>query len=121
MFFTGNNFSDTMLVLCLKGLKYLDLSHNDLSMKIPTEIGNLLHNISTLALSNNRLTGGIPSSMQKLSKLEQLYLHNNLLTGEIPSWLFDFKDLQILYLGENRLIWNNSVEIDQIPDHIACL
>ena len=48
LFLSGNNFSDTACsVLCLKGLEYLDLSYNDLSMKIPIEIGNLLPNIST--------------------------------------------------------------------------
>ena len=114
---SGNKFSDTILlsVLCLKRLEYLDLSHNCLSMEIPTEIGNLLPNISTLALSNNRLIGGIPPSMKKLSKLNQLYLQNNLLTGEIPSWLFDFKGLGDLYVGGNRLIWNESVEIAPNP------
>ena len=113
----GNKFSDGMLlsILCLKGLELLDLSYNDLSMEIPTEIGNYLPNISTLVLSNNRLTGGIPSSMRRLSKLELLFLHNNLLTGEIPTWLFDFKGLTALYVGGNRLIWNNSVEIAPNP------
>ena len=71
----GNKFSDGMLlsILCLKGLKLLDLSQNDLSMEIPTEIGNYLPNISIFALSNNRLTSGIPSSMRRLSKLELLF------------------------------------------------
>ena len=114
----GNKFSDGMLlsILCLKGLEFLDLSHNDLSMEIPTEIGNYLPNISTLALSNNRLTGGIPSSMRRLSKLELLSLHNNLLTREIPTWLFDFKGLRALYVGGNRLIWNNSVTVEIAPN-----
>ena len=114
----GNKFSDGMLlsIFCLKGLEFLDLSHNDLSMEIPTEIGNYLPNISTLALSNNRLTGGIPSSMRRLSKLEMLFLHNNLLTGEIPTWLFDFKGLTALFVGGNRLIWNNSVTVEIAPN-----
>ena len=114
----GNKFSDGMLlsILCLKGLELLDLSHNDLSMEIPTEIGNYLPNISTLALSNNRLAGGIPSSMRRLSKLELLFLHNNLLIGEIPTWLFDFKGLTALYVGGNRLIWNNSVTVEIAPN-----
>ena len=115
---SGNKFSDGMLlsILCLKGLEFLDLSYNDLSMEIPTEIGNYLPNISTLVLSNNRLTGGIPSSMRRLSKLELLLLHNNLLTGEIPTWLFNFKGLTALYVGGNRLIWNNSVTVEIAPN-----
>ena len=112
-----NKFSDGMLlsILCLKGLEFLDLSHNDLTMEIPTEIGNNLPNISILALSNNRLTGGIPSAMRRLSKLELLFLHN-LLTGEIPSWLFNFKGLKDLYVGGNRLIWNNSINVEIAPN-----
>ena len=75
LYLSGNKFSDPMLLslMDLKGLEYLDLSHNYLSMEIPTDIGNLLPNISTLALSNNRLIGRIPLSMKKLSKLKQLY------------------------------------------------
>ena len=118
LFLYGNKFSDAMLlsVLCLKGLEYLDLSYNDLSMQIPTDIGNLLPNISSLWLNNNRLTGGIPTTMQKLSKLKVLYLQNNLLTGEIPSWLFDFKGLRDLRLGGNHLIWNKSVSVEIAPN-----
>ena len=84
------------------------MKHNDLSMEIPIEIGNLA-NISTLALSDNRLIGGIPPWMKNLSKLEDLYLHNNLLIGEIPSWLFDLKSLWSLFVGGNHLIWNSNV------------
>ena len=81
-----NKFSNDMLllVLCLKELEYLDLSHNDLSMEIPIENENLLPNILSLSLNNNWLIGGIPLSMKILSKLEGLYLHNNLLIKEIP-------------------------------------
>ena len=101
-----------LLVLCWKELEYLDLSYNDLSMEIPTEIGNLLPNILSLSLNNNRLIGGIPLSMKKLSKLEGLYLHNNLLIKEILPWLFDFKGLEDLYVGGNHLIWNSSVSVE---------
>ena len=84
-----------LLVLCLKELEYLDLSYNDLSTEIPTEIGNLLPNILSLSLNNNRLIGGMPLSMKKLSKLEGLYLQNNLLIGETLPWLIRFQ-------GENK-------------------
>ena len=44
LYLSGNKFSDAMLLslMDLKGLEYLDLSHNYLSMEIPIDIGNLL-------------------------------------------------------------------------------
>ncbi|RVX12859.1 leucine-rich repeat receptor-like protein kinase [Vitis vinifera] len=108
---------------------YLSLDGNSLSGEVPEEfgkphkfagvvplgeIGNLL-NISTLALSNNRLTGGIPSSMQKLSKLKKLYLQKQLANRRNSILVLDFQGLQDFLSGGNRLIWNNSVTIAPNP------
>ncbi|KAJ8534545.1 hypothetical protein K7X08_016273 [Anisodus acutangulus] len=70
-----------------------------------------LVNLSTLALSKNKLTSVIPSSIQNMTKLETLKLDNNMLTGEIPSWLFNMKALKNLFLGKNGLKWNNNAKI----------
>jgi Leucine-rich repeat (LRR) protein len=46
-------------------LDYLNLSNNKLTGKIPTEIGQLV-NLNYLYLKNNKLTGKIPTEIQKL-------------------------------------------------------
>ena len=65
-----------------------------------------------MSLSNNKYNGGIPSSMQKLVRLETLQLENNLLIGKIPSWLFNIKGMKHLFLGGNNLIWNSDEKIE---------
>ena len=89
----------------------MNLRDNSLSKKIPNFISNL-SNITSLSLSNKKYTGSIPSSMQKLVRLETLQLENNLLSGKIPSWLFNIKGMKHLFLGGNNLISNSDAKIE---------
>ena len=57
---------------------------------IPANLGNLT-NLQMLYLSDNNLSGAIPSGLgNPQSNLEELYLANNRLSGEIPRqpWRF---------------------------------
>ncbi|KAJ6817300.1 putative LRR receptor-like serine/threonine-protein kinase GSO1 [Iris pallida] len=63
----------------------LDLSTNELSEEIPTNIGVLLPNLQYLNLSRNHLRGSIPSSFDHFSNLEALDLSNNTLSGEVSN------------------------------------
>ena len=78
-------------------VKSLDLSSNQLSGKIPWELGTL-SNLESLDLSNNQLNGEIPPEIGNLSSLEQLYLPGNPLTGEIPPELGRLSGLKRLSL-----------------------
>ena len=66
----------------------LDLSYNQLTGSILSEIGNLT-NLEILYLSDNQLTGSIPSEIGNLDSLTYLYLSDNQLTGEIPESICD--------------------------------
>ncbi|XP_057759232.1 receptor-like protein EIX2 [Arachis stenosperma] len=60
-----------------------------------------------LSLSDNRITGVIPKSIELLSDLEYLNLQNNCLKGEITeSYLMSFSKLKYLYLSHNLLSLN---------------
>ena len=68
---------------------------------------------TTLALSNNQLTGEIPSEIGQLTNLTELWLSGNGFTGEIPSEIGNLTNLNYLDLGYNELtgeippeIWN---------------
>ena len=72
----------------------LRLSENRLSGRIPTELGRLV-NLQELALHSNELSGLIPPELGSLASLERLFLGGNQLSGCIPSSLVDvvFNDL----------------------------
>ena len=72
--------------------------------------------VTGLDLSENRLTGDIPSELASLSSLERLYLHDNNLSGEIPSWVGALSNLQWLDLGENRLSGEIPTELGDLTD-----
>jgi Leucine-rich repeat (LRR) protein len=91
----------------------LDLSDNQLTGEIPSEIGDLI-NLTILNLSGNQLTGGIPKEIGDLTNLTELDLSNNQLTGYIPSQLGNLTNLTNFYLNDNQLT-------GQIPESICDL
>ena len=86
----------------LSGLKVLYLHHNQLTGDIPPELGNL-SGLTELQLHYNQLTGAIPPEMGNLTGLESLWLSNNQLTGKIPPELGNLSGLKWLYLYYNQL------------------
>ena len=71
----------------LASLRVLQLRNNDeLTGSIPPALGNLA-SLTRLKLWQNNLTGPIPPELGNLTSLEQLWLHlsNNELTGSIPT------------------------------------
>ncbi len=60
--------------------------------------GTLTH----LSLTDNQITGPIPSWLGNLSNLRHLELAGNQITGPIPSWLGNLSNLNVLGLGRNQ-------------------
>ncbi|PON69847.1 Phosphorylase kinase, gamma catalytic subunit [Parasponia andersonii] len=70
----------------LKSLERLILRNCSISGQIPEYIGNF--SLRTLDLSFNKLAGEIPWKADGyLRNIDFLFLTNNLLTGEVPSWM----------------------------------
>ncbi|KAI3879792.1 hypothetical protein MKX03_000411, partial [Papaver bracteatum] len=57
---------------------------------IPSNIGEMMPELTRLDLSFNILTGDI-HSLQEIPNLKHLYLTNNQLTGQIPLWITNTK------------------------------
>ncbi|KAI4354352.1 hypothetical protein L6164_003222 [Bauhinia variegata] len=80
----------------------IDLSNNKLSGDIPTEITSLLALLS-LNLSKNFLNGQIPKNIGNMGALESLDLSRNQLFGEIPTSIANLSFLSKLNLSFNNL------------------
>ncbi|XP_062079147.1 BRASSINOSTEROID INSENSITIVE 1-associated receptor kinase 1-like isoform X4 [Humulus lupulus] len=95
---------DMLLVFSCCLLNFIDreLSSNNISGKIPEELGSLT-NLVSLELSCNKLNGSIPATLGKLGKLRFLRLNNNSLSGTIPMTLTGLDSLQVLDLSNNKL------------------
>jgi hypothetical protein len=86
----------------LSQLGYLSLSNNHLTGPIPSEIGSLIQ-LLDFYLDNNQLTGVVPSSLARMVTLAYLHLHRNHLKGSLTFPLTSFPQLQQLFLHQNRL------------------
>ena len=103
----------------LTKLQHLYLNSNDLTGPIPPELGNLI-NLKTLELNNNGLSGKIPPELGNLIRLETLSLSINDLTGPIPPELGQLTDLQYLWLSNNNLSGPIPTEVLDLP-HLKSL
>ncbi len=85
-----------------ESLTEITLSNNNLTGFIPSELGNL-ESLTHLDLSNNQLTGQIPTELGNLSNLIYLNLNKNQSVGPIPAELGNLEQLSQLHLRENQL------------------
>lgn len=67
-----------------RSLTSLILSNNALSGAIPSNISKLIPFVTVLDLSHNNFSGEIPSSLSNCSYLNVLRLNNNLMVGNLP-------------------------------------
>ncbi|PON84853.1 NAD(P)-binding domain containing protein [Trema orientale] len=86
----------------LPSLRYLDLSDNRLSGRIPEWLGQL-ENLIELNLYDNLLHGPIPLSLHLLQNLEILILGANGLNGTLPESIGQLSALSQLDVGSNYL------------------
>ncbi|KAL5054443.1 hypothetical protein RYX36_035125 [Vicia faba] len=79
----------------------LDLSNNELSGTIPSDISNLFQYVTTIDLSYNKFTGEIPIDLANCTYLNVLKLDNNMLSGEIPKELAQLTRLKEISVANN--------------------
>ncbi|TVU12725.1 hypothetical protein EJB05_46380, partial [Eragrostis curvula] len=91
------------LFRCLKQLRFLDVSTNNLTGSISGWLEDL-SSVSHLDISKNLFSEKVPESIGKLSNLSYLDLSSNALEGELSEIHFDhLSGLDFLSLGSNNL------------------
>ncbi|KAH9746956.1 hypothetical protein KPL70_004579 [Citrus sinensis] len=81
----------------------LDLSSNNLSGSIPSDISSRLQYVTSLDLSSNSLSGEIPSGLANCTFLNVLKLNNNRFTGKIPPQLGLLNRIKTFSVASNLL------------------
>ena len=79
-------------------LDWLNLSDNALTGGIPSELGQAAK-LTFLDLSRNQLTGGIPKELGELTALRSLWVVDNQLCGLISSTFRDNRGLTLRIEG----------------------
>jgi len=82
----------------LTSLQTLNLGNTRLDRALPNEIGDFAAEMRELIAPNASLTGTIPASLGRLTRLVVLNLGDNMLTGPLPESFRDLVHLQILDL-----------------------
>lgn len=101
---SGNNLSgklDTEVFSALKHAVIIDLSSNNFTGNIPSCFTDMKF-LKEIDLSNNQFTGGLPFTISKVAgTLEVLKVQKNDLKGEFPPWISALQELTILNLSNN--------------------
>ncbi|XP_016454974.2 uncharacterized protein LOC107779138 isoform X1 [Nicotiana tabacum] len=79
----------------LSNLKFLSVSHNQISGHIPSNICQL-RELQVLSISFNKIIGEIPKNIGCLAKLEEIYIGDNPISGTIPASLGNISTMQYL-------------------------
>lgn len=94
-------------------MESLDLSDNSLTGILPSDIGNL-GRLGLLNLANNGLSGSIPGELSKLGGLDYLDLSANNFTGEIPNKLPS--SLRVFNVSYNNLTGSIPENLKNFPN-----
>ncbi|CAL5330086.1 unnamed protein product [Camellia sinensis] len=108
---TGNISEDFRL---LPNLFYVDLSFNNFYGELSKKWGS--HNLTGLKMSNNKISGKIPSELEGATLLQLLDLSSNHLIGEIPKNLGKLGMLFFITLSDNKLSGNIPAEIGNLSN-----
>lgn len=85
-------------------LQLLDLSSNNLSGEIPSNISAIIPYVVNLDLSSNSFSGEIPVNLANCTYLNVLNLENNRLSGEIPPQLGQLSRIKKFSVANNLLV-----------------
>jgi hypothetical protein len=99
----GRALSELIEALPARGLKTLGIGNMQVGGALPEALGDKCKDAELVALNNMGLTGGVPASLGKCTKLKMLMLSSNQLNGSISDELGQCGELEVLKLQQNQL------------------
>jgi hypothetical protein len=96
-------------------VEQVSLSNNNLTGYIPSSIGNLTW-LGNLTLYNNNLSGTIPEAIGRCIRLTGLYLWNNQMSGYLTDSICKCIALNALYLNNNHFTGKIPVQLNQLTN-----
>ena len=105
LWINGNQLSATLpphIWGNLGNLTYLKMSGNNLSGRIPSQVG-LLSNIKQIWFAEMPLTGTIPSEVGNMALLEDIFFHLTDLEGTVPAVFADLENLKVITLSDTSI------------------
>lgn len=106
-------------ILCsnstIKNVIAINLGANNLTGQIPSSIEKLTK-IEELNLFENKLTNSIPSTIGNVGLLKRLSLTSNQLTGSIPTTIENLTKLEYLLLDNNQLSGSIPTQITMLTN-----
>ncbi|KAI3889363.1 hypothetical protein MKX03_024454 [Papaver bracteatum] len=113
---TNSNLQGTLLSFNFSSFANcvsLDLSNNKLSGSIPSQIGSL-SKLTHFDLSKNKFSRHIPLEIEFLTNISLLDLSENQISGSIPASICNLSNLNTLYLHTNKLSGYIPLEIGKL-------
>ncbi|KAF8663081.1 hypothetical protein HU200_055675 [Digitaria exilis] len=86
----------------LPALTHLDLSNNALTGSIPTSLCRPGSKLESLYLNSNHLEGAIPDAIGNLTSLREFIFYDNQLEGTIPASIGKMTSLEVIRGGGNK-------------------
>lgn len=109
----GSHTSELLVLPSIPPMESLDLSDNALTGGLPSDIGNW-GRLKLLNFARNNLSGPLPNELSKLTILEYLDLSHNIFNGPIPGRLPS--SLKFLDIAYNNLSGNIPENLNSFPD-----
>ena len=100
----GHTLSELVEALPARGLRHLEITDMEVGGTLPKALGEKCAGVVYMDLDSLGLTGGVPASLGKCTKLKKLMLHANQLSGRIPDELGQCGELEMLQLQTNQLV-----------------
>ncbi|KAF3618325.1 putative LRR receptor-like serine/threonine-protein kinase FLS2-like [Capsicum annuum] len=80
-----------------------EIAFNSLSGSLLLNEGNIVSNLEFLSVSNNQISGCIPSNICQLRELQVLSISVKDITGEIPRYIGCLSELEDFIIGDNPI------------------